>query len=465
MIRSKRPLRVLVPSVFAWIALGATGAGAQTYVTAFPGLSFSRPLQLEEVPGKAGHLLVLEQGGALQLVRMEGAAWTKTEFARIAVSTLASAADERGLLGFAFHPQYAQNRRYFVYYTAKDNAGFADFLEERQADATLLKDSGAPPKTILRIADPYENHNGGTLRFGKDGYLYLGTGDGGNFDDPLQNGQNTAVLLGKMLRLDVDAPSGGRAYGIPADNPFASGGGAPEIYAWGLRNPFRWAFDPVTGDQWVADVGERAFEEVDLLRKGANYGWDIAEGFDDLTDAFAAPVLAYGRELGLCIIGGHVFRGDATSPYYGYFIFGDYGSRNMWGIRASSDPSRVDTVSLAKAPDEPRGFGTDAAGNLYLMGGTTSIWRLTGTQWEGKVSIRARGGHLKQAYGRMLTGRAGERLDIGAPGEGTGLALHALDGRRIAALDPSGRLPADLRAGMYLLKRAAQDRADLLIVR
>jgi glucose/arabinose dehydrogenase len=472
MILSRGPVRAFAHSTLAGLALAhlvlAAEARAQTYVTAFPGLTFSRPLQLEEVPGKPGHLLVLEQGGTLQLVSQASSVWTKTEFAKITVTGPTSAVDERGLLSFAFHPRYAENRRYFVYYTLKDAIGNANIIEERQADLTLDKDSGTPPKTILRIVDPYDNHNGGTIRFGKDGFLYLGTGDGGNFDDPLNNSQNTSSLLGKMLRLDVDREEAGKAYGIPTDNPFAAGGGAPEVYAWGLRNPFRWAFDPVTGDQWVADVGERAFEEVDLLRKGGNYGWDIAEGFDDMTEAFTAPVFSYGRELGLSVIGGYVFRGNDTSPFYGYFIFGDYGSRLMWGLRASADTSRVDTVGLAPSPAEIRGFGTDVAGNLYLMGGTTSIYRLSGEAWDARPASVMPQGHLKKAYGRLLSGRAGGRLEIGAAGAGSdfaGLPIYAMDGRRIGAVDPAGRLPEHLQAGMYLLGRAAPARSHLLLVR
>jgi hypothetical protein len=267
----------------------------------------------------------------------------------------------------------------------------------------------------------------------------------------------------------VDKPAEGKAYGIPTDNPFAAGGGAPEIYAWGLRNPYRWAFDPITGDQWVADVGERLFEEVNLIHKGANYGWDIAEGFDDMTEAFTGPVFTYGRQFGLSIIGGYVFRGNDTSPYYGYFIFGDYGSRNMWGVRASPDPSRVDTVGLALAPPEPRGFGTDLAGNLYIMSGTASIFRLSGDQWDARpAGLMPREGHLKRSYGRILSGHAGGRLETGTAGEASGfarLSIHAMDGRRLGTVDPVGRLPEHLRAGMYLLRRAAPARSHLLLVR
>lgn len=364
------------------------GTGAPFYADAFPGIGFERPVFLAEIPGKPETFLVLEQPGAIQIVSRKDSAggWTKTPFARIDVTGGASGGDERGLLGFAFHPDYVTNRRYFVYFVQ----GSEDVLEEGLADSSLLRDSGAPRRGILRIADPFQNHNGGTIAFGpKDGYLYLGTGDGGSAGDPKGNGQNKQSLLGKFLRLDVDADgaASGKAYGIPKDNPFTDGSAAPEVWAYGLRNPWKWSFDPATGDLWAGDVGQNTLEEVDLIEKGGNYGWNAWEGDrcfsgkgpDCGLSGHKDPVFAYGRDDrgGISVTGGFVFRGDAASPHYGAFIFGDYGTNNVWSLLKNGS-----ATALPRAPEIGiSSFGVDSEGRMYVMGvfGET-IYRMDGLQ-------------------------------------------------------------------------------------
>lgn len=427
-------------------------ARAQTYTNVF-NLTFSRPLWMEEIPTKPEHYLVLEQGGTVQVVKREGNAWTKTEFLKITVTGGKSGADEQGLLGFAFHPQFATNRKYYVYYVTS-TGGLSNVIDERLADATLLKDSGTQPRQILKIQDFANNHNGGTIRFGKDGYLYIGTGDGGGGGDPNRNGQNKNALLAKFLRIDVNKQDSGKAYAIPADNPFASGGGAPEVWAYGLRNPYKWAFDPVTGDLWAADVGQSTMEEVDIVEKGGNYGWNISEGTNKVSGDIKGPVWAYryGASLGTCIIGGYVFRGNPSSKYYGQFVVGDYGTRNVWAVKAIRNDSGTST-QLARAPAPVFGWGTDTQGRLYLTDSTT-IHRLEGPDWNpASVSLIPRDGNLKQAIGHIFSCRPGSRLADAAFAAGTELEILSLTGERQGAVHKATReAPASLKAGVYILR-------------
>jgi glucose/arabinose dehydrogenase len=445
---------------------GVSLASAQTYTNAFPGLSFTRPIWMEEIPGKPGNLLVLEQVGSVQLVRKQGDAWTKTEFVKIPVTGGTSGGDEQGLLGFAFHPQFAQNRKYYLYYV-HNSGGLGDIIDERLADETLLKDAGAAPRRILRIEDNAVNHNGGTIRFRKDGFLYFGIGDGGSQNDPNGNGQNKNALLAKMLRIDVDKSEGGKAYGIPADNPFAGGGGAPEVWAWGLRNPYRWVFDPVTDEQWVADVGQITMEEVDIVEKNSNYGWKVSEGTNGVTGDIKAPVFAYGRTDGTAIVGGYVFRGNPASRFNAHFVVGDYGTSNMWALKSNGPAAPATKVALAKAPAEPRGFGTDHAGRIYLMAGTSTVYLMGGPDWEvAAANFIPEDGRLKQGIGCIFACRPGARLDAKAFAAGSDLSLHDLSGARLGTVSrASGEVPSHLKAGMYILKTEGRARPDLLMIK
>jgi glucose/arabinose dehydrogenase len=454
----------------AGLSLGALAVQAQTYVKAFDTLSFNHPLQMEEVPGKPGHFMVLEQPGYLQAVSRVNGAWTKSECVKITVVYGSYQATEDGLLGFAFHPQYATNRKYYLYYAGGTSTSRRDILEERVADSTLLKDSGTPPKVILSVYDYADNHNGGTVRFGKDGFLYLAIGDGGGLNDPRKTAQNLDSLLGKMLRIDVDRQENGKTYGIPADNPFAAGGGKPEIYAWGLRNPYRWAFDPVTGDLWEADVGESTWEEVNIIRKGKNYGWSVSEGRNGLTADITPPIFQYGHKksvdstlYGTAIVGGYVYRGNPASKFYGHYLIADNGSDLVWAVARTSDTSATVT-HLAKAPDEPRGWGTDLAGNLYLIVGTNGIYRLTGPDFDASASaFLPRRGNLARSVGRVFSGRPGSKLDAAAFGGEARLGIFGLAGESLGSVGRDGPLPG-LQRGMFILKAPSGARPHLLLV-
>jgi glucose/arabinose dehydrogenase len=454
-------------------AVLGSGVSAQTisYENAFASVNFSRPVVFTPVPGMDSTFLVVEQIGKLQIVKRQGGIWAKTEFAAIAVNIGTDLGDEKGLLGFAFHPQYATNRKYYVYFMTA-SGGSAAIIQERLADQTLLKDAGESPRQLLRLTDPEGNHNGGTMDFAKDGFLYISIGDGGGGDDlhnlPLGNGQDKNTLFGKMLRIDVNTKANGKEYGIPADNPFAVGGGAPEVFAWGLRNPWKWSFDPLNGDLWAGDVGQNRYEEVDIIKKGMNYGWRVAEGNHcrdtqtpcTLSD-YTAPVYDYSRAIGSCVTGGVVYRGIPTSPYYGSFIFGDYGGREIWALKANGQvtaltplPSGIGTSS----------FGTDNKGQVYVMGVYNStIYRMVGL---GAGTTVIGKGYLRDKMRGTFLVAPGSRLHPDAFHASATLDIHSLDGARMSTLSRAAPvISADMQAGMYLAKPTGFARPSLLIVR
>jgi len=230
-------------------------------------------------------------------------------------------------------------------------------------------------QSVLTVDQPFSNHNGGQIAFGPDGYLYVGFGDGGSGGDPRGHGQNTHTLLGAMLRIDVD---GGVPYAVPMDNPFAAssgcgdGGGCPELFAWGLRNPWRWSFDRVTGDLWLGDVGQGAWEEVDLIRHGENYGWAIREGANCYPpgsncakDALVDPRAQYGRSQGFSITGGYVYRGSAVAALQGHYLYGDYGSGRIWAL--NTDTNNAEPVLLMNTDLSISSFAEDHAGEIYVL--------------------------------------------------------------------------------------------------
>jgi glucose/arabinose dehydrogenase len=379
---------------------------------------------------------------------------------------------EQGLLGIAFHPQFAANHKYYISYTPPGSA-YYDIVEERVADSTGLKDSGTPGRILIKIDDPYVNHNAGNIAFGpRDGYLYYGTGDGGNEGDPLGNGQNADGWFGKILRIDVDGKDPGLEYRIPPDNPFAQGGGRPETYAYGLRNPWRWSFDPFTGDLWLGDVGEATWEEVDIITKGGNYGWKSMEGKDGKNDgSMVLPVFTFDHAgvrvnpSGPAIIGGVVFRGNPASKYYGAYFFADYGTRRFWYLTRNAGGEAVATP-LAPTPATLSAFGTDAEGRIYACGLTTGIvYHLDDPDLAPALSVRSGPGSAPD-WGRAIEARPGSRLDPEAFGDAPALEVYGLAGRREAVLRrPDGRLPGAMRAGLYFLKGASVGVLRMLVVR
>ena len=304
------------------------------------------------------------------------------------LKTTITCCGEMGLLGLAFHPQYAQNHFFYVWYTAT-NPNTADTGHPLVDVLARYTANTADPNTadatsgliLLSIPDPFPNHNGGMLEFGADGFLYVGTGDGGGTGDPQKNAQNPNALLGKMLRLDVDHPGATTKYGIPADNPFANGGGAPEIFMIGLRNPWRWSFDRGTGDMWIADVGQALVEEVDVLRagqqNGKNLGWNIFEGNMCFANQPACvttlgtfvPQFTHAHtDAWAAIIGGQVYRGGCFPDLVGMYFFSDENAGPLVRAHLEADGS-LTTVELPPPaggwPKAPAAIHADARGELY----------------------------------------------------------------------------------------------------
>ena len=315
-----------------------------------------------------GRLFVVEKAGRIVILR-DGQP-LPAPFLDIR-GVVGSSGSEQGLLGLAFHPRYRENGRFFVNYT--DRNGDTVIAEYRASGDPNAADPSTA-RQLLSIDQPAANHNGGHLVFGPDGYLWIGMGDGGGAGDRYGNGQNRRALLGKMLRIDVDA---GDPYGIPADNPYATSGDTrPEIWAIGLRNPWRYTFDRATNDLWIADVGQNAYEEVHLQRAGSrggeNYGWPIMEGMHCHpagracdTTPYVMPVGEYGRDGGCSITGGYVYRGSQYSQLVGLYLFGDFCTGKLWSLDEPT-PGAWRMVELLDTPLQISSFGEDEAGEVYL---------------------------------------------------------------------------------------------------
>jgi glucose/arabinose dehydrogenase len=315
----------------------ASGAPpAITLSTVVSGLS--SPVGMESAHDGTGRSFVLQQAGIIRIV--QNGAVSPTPF--LDISALVESGGEKGLLGLAFHPSFSTNRKFYVDYTRRTGMQLQTIIAEYLVSASnpnAVDTSTA--RTLLTIDQPFDNHNGGQLAFGADGFLYIGMGDGGSGGDPQGNGQNTNALLGKILRIDVNTTSAGKPYGIPAGNPFAASGGAPEVYAYGFRNPWRFSFDNGTSRLFVGDVGQDAFEEVDIVEIGKNYGWNVMEG----THCYGAstcsatglipPITDYPHSEGQSVTGGFVYRGAAIPGMVGRYIFADFISGKIWILTES----------------------------------------------------------------------------------------------------------------------------------
>ncbi|HVS03589.1 MAG TPA: PQQ-dependent sugar dehydrogenase [Thermoanaerobaculia bacterium] len=340
-----------------------------------PGLR--QPLFVTHAGDRSDRLFVVEQGGLIRVVRdgrllpepfLDASAW------------LDSSRGERGLLGLAFAPDYPTSGRFFIAHTAPGpRVRIAALRRSRDSDRA----DAASAATVLAMDDPASNHNGGMIAFGPDGYLWVGTGDGGSAGDPWDNARDTGSLLGKILRLDVSR----QPYAIPPDNPFARGGGRPEVWAYGLRNPWRFSFDRRTGELWIGDVGQNAWEEIDVedpaAGGGLHYGWKTMEGRHCFSprrgcdsEGLHLPVYEYGHDEGCSVTGGYVYRGSAIPALVGSYLFADYCSGTVWSLVRDSAGEATVRVLLDSGLSVSS-FGEDEAGELYLCdhrGGT--VYRL-----------------------------------------------------------------------------------------
>ncbi len=344
-------------------------------VRVFADISFERPLLLLQAPGNEQRWYVVEQGGIVKTFR-DGDS-SATIFADLSERVAyTGGADERGLLGMAFHPDFADNRRVFLSWVTADG-GQRSVIASFAVDAQGLTIDPASERIVLQVDQPAANHNGGHIAFGLDGYLYIGLGDGGGSNDTYRHAQDTQTLLGSMLRIDVD---GAAPYAIPPDNPFVGDAQVrDEIWAYGLRNPWRWSFDRKTGALYAGDVGQGAREEIDRIEGGQQYGWPCFEGtLDNDSAAYGdycagvantPPIHEYPRSDGIAVVGGYVYRGDdpAMRSLRGRYFFADYGSGRLWSLYPlDEDPSS--TLELALESGRViSSLSEDLAGRLYLI--------------------------------------------------------------------------------------------------
>lgn len=374
----------------------------------FQGLTFDRPVWMSQAPDGSDRFFVVEQPGRILIVSKADEGRHAKEFLNIVdrgTYIEAGANTGVGLMSLAFHPGFKTNGLFYIFYS-QQNSNAAGAFPGRSVISELKVSAGNPDRAdlaservLLEVPEPFRNNQGGQVSFGPDGYLYIALGDGGSNNDPFNSGQNTATLLAKILRIDVNTrlvTGTGKSrkvlpYGIPADNPWMSepemarhSGARKETYAWGLRNVWRFSWDRKTGDLWAADVGEQLWEEVDLIVKGGNYGWCVREGRHHFKPGpagarFIEPVMEYPHKpelladskfprhsIGLCIIGGYVYRGEKYPSLDGVYFYGDYVLGTIWGFRYA-DGKVTEYGTVLAQPKTINSFAEDGAGELYVL--------------------------------------------------------------------------------------------------
>jgi putative heme-binding domain-containing protein len=335
-----------------------------------------------QVPGVSNAFLVVHQTGKIWLLKKSGEQVAKTLFLDIA-NEIFNERGPNGLLGLAFHPRFRENHKYYLKHQVFEDGKITTVVVERTAAPDFTTDSGERSRRLWQVASVTQDHSGGCLAFGPDGFLYIGMGDTGPQQDPQGHGQDLTIHLGKMLRIDVDHQDPGLAYAIPRDNPFLTLTNArPEIWAYGLREPWRFSFDTATGDLWVGDVGQDRVEEVSIVRSGENMGWNIYEGFEPFSNRYrkqginyVPPVFAYRRKFGNSVTGGYVYRGDRNSSFYGVYICGDYTSHRIFGLRQRDRALQI-VRQIGTSPLNIASFGTDDRGEIYVVGYEGMIYHL-----------------------------------------------------------------------------------------
>jgi glucose/arabinose dehydrogenase len=425
----RKILLLLTSSLCLFMLAGLAAAQALPQIKLqpiFPKLQVKSPVWMCQAPDGTGRFFVVGQDGIIYVLNQGSDGSDAKEFLNI-VDRHPHFNREDGLLSVAFHPGYKTNGLFYIYYTLEtkpeDMKKYQNGLPTAFPDHSVVSEfkvSATDPdkadmgseRILWTIPEPYWNHKGGELCFGPDGYLYLGLGDGGRGDDPFGNGQSTSTWLGKMLRIDVNTRtalgSGKRVrhleYGIPADNPFVKeldmGGVGPkhEIWAYGLRNPWRYSFDRKNGALWVGDVGQDLWEEIDLVTKGGNYGWSIREGAHHfkpgLTNGLIDPVMEYPHRtnllkdslfpdhgVGTCIIGGYVYRGEKYPPLDGIYIYGDYTVGTFWGFRYDYDTHKVTAQGpMLQQKENMSSFAEDLDGELYVLMEDGHIYSIAAAQ-------------------------------------------------------------------------------------
>jgi putative heme-binding domain-containing protein len=348
-------------------------------------IRFERPIWFDVVPGTMNRFVVAQHNPPeIWLLEKSESGEEKTLF--LSLNDEAVAGEDTGILGMAFHPDFLANRRYYVYHHVREQGSQGAVIVERLASEDYRRDSGVPSRRLVHIKRWTVAHTGGVMVFGADGLMYVGVGDGGPQEDPEGNGQNPRLLLGSILRIDVDGRTPGLPYAIPASNPFFRDSDPKvrkEIWALGFRQPWRLSFDPATHDLWVGDVGQTNYEEVTIVRMGENHGWNVYEGHVRFSDKYrkaglryVQPVVSLLRKHGVSVTGGHVYRGQKNPSYQGVYIFGDFESKRVWGLMQENRTLKQ-IREIGTSPDRIVSFGIDTTGELYIVGyNTGTIYRI-----------------------------------------------------------------------------------------
>lgn len=364
-----------------FFSLTLKNANSQPYefVNAFPNVSFASPLYLTHSNDGTNRVFVVEKNGTIKVLPNDSL--TNDSRIYLNISNKIITGSERGLLGLAFHPNYSANGYFYVNYTRSgDGATVISRFNVSSADPNKADSLSEYP--ILTVPQPYSNHNGGMVFFGMDGYLYIGMGDGGSGGDPGNRAQTLTELLGKILRINIDTTTALTNYGIPASNPFASGGGRPEIFTVGMRNPWRMSVDPMTGEIYCGDVGQDAWEEVDIIENGKNYGWRCYEGNNPYNlsgcaspSDYTFPIKVYQNVGSDCsVTGGYVYRGSRRPELYGRYIYGDYCSRKVFKLKYENGTVSEEEL-LFNAPGSIYSFGADQQNELYMCSANNIVYR------------------------------------------------------------------------------------------
>lgn len=334
----------------------------------FSNIQFTRPLAMQQLENLDWY--VAEQGGVIYRIANK----TNTKDIFLDITQRVDSGGEKGFLGFALDIEFETNGVFYVSYTGDDDYSYISRFQSTNGIGNKTSE-----KILLKVKQPYNNHNGGQIMFGPDNYLYIGLGDGGWFGDPKNHGQNPKTLLGSILRIDVNK---GDPYAIPESNPFVGKEGKDEIFAYGLRNPWRWSFDKETDQLWVPDVGQNDWEEINIIIKGGNYGWNILEGTHcykerNCTSAgYIPPVFEYDHDEGQSITGGYVYRGKNIPELVGYYIYGDFVSGKIWALKIDKN-NNPENFLLFNTGKNISSFGQDFSGELYVIDYGGTIYGIT----------------------------------------------------------------------------------------
>jgi len=337
----------------------------------FPGHTFKKPVAMLPHPNTPDLWYIVEQQGKIILMDRRGEILKKSLFANITEFVDASSS-ESGLLGMAFHPDFENNGYIFLSYTYAGNSEYSlmSTISRFSSPDNGKSLDNKSEKRLLSLNQPYSNHNGGNIAFDHNAYLVIGFGDGGSAGDPDNNGQDTQSFLGKLLRIDVNSPN---SYSIPQDNPFIKDKRfRPEIYAWGLRNPWRWSFDKKTGELWLADVGQNKWEEINRINAGENYGWNRMEGNHCYkskvceSHLFTAPIFEYSHDEGCSVTGGYVYRGSKLADLEGRYVFGDFCSGMIWALE-STETGKYQRQLLIESGLNIASFAQGLDGEVYVI--------------------------------------------------------------------------------------------------